>query len=297
MTNLKNKVIGSFIGLAVGDALGASVEFMPRGTFQTVTDMQPGGPFNLKIGEWTDDTIMALCLAESLIKNSGFNEIDILNSWLAWYERGYNSPKGYCFDIGSTTAGSLKYYSFVRSPIPGLNQYAAGNGSIMRLSPIPAFYYENKEQALELSWKQGNLTHNSIIANDCCYILASYILRAYENSDVFSNIDNSNLHHTVKHIAFGQYKNKTIDQIKSGGYCVETLEAAIWSVYTTNNFSDAVLKAVNLGDDTDSVAAVAGQIAGAIYGIDNIPNNWIDKLHRKDYLLEVGEKLYEQRKK
>ena len=297
MSDLKNKVLGSFIGLAVGDSLGASVEFMPRGSFPNVTEMTGGGPFNLNPGEWTDDTIMALCLAESLIKNKQFNQIDILNSWLAWYEFGHNSPKGYCFDIGSTTSGSLKYYSSVRTPTPGTSEYASGNGSIMRLSPVPAFYHSDKKLALEISWKQGNLTHNSILANDCCKLLACYILRAYENNNVFDLVPEFNFHHKVKNIADGKYKNKSQDQIKSGGYCIETLEAAVWAVYNSSSFSEAVLKAVNLGNDTDSVGAVAGQIAGAIYGFDNIPIEWVDKLFRKDYLLDIGEKLYEYGKK
>lgn len=137
------------------------------------------------------------------------------------------------------------------------------------------------------------MTHNSITANECCKLLATYILKGYNSENIFNNIKNFSTDKNVNEIASGKYKEKYIDDIKSSGYCIHTLESAIWSVYNSKSFSEAILKAVNLGDDSDSVGAVTGQIAGALYGIDNIPSEWIDKLYRKEYLLDLGEKLYD----
>ena len=289
----KNRTVGSFIGLAIGDALGASVEFMPRDSFEPVSRMRSGGPWQLKAGQWTDDTIMALCLAESLVNRRSLDHNDVMNKWIAWYRDGYNSPKGYCFDIGATTASSLSHYEKNGSPVKGTNPRAGGNGSIMRLAPAAIVGHRSIDLAISLSKTQGFLTHNSKDADDCCAILASCLYRAFNGFDPFVLNSSNGLSPAAAEIATGSYMDKSRTSIRSGGYCLDTLEAALWACYNTSSFADAVLAAVNLGDDADSVGAVAGQLAGAMYGFSGIPVKWFEQLYRKDDLISIADELHE----
>jgi ADP-ribosyl-[dinitrogen reductase] hydrolase len=289
----KNRTVGSFIGLAIGDALGASVEFMPRDSFEPVSGMRSGGPWQLEAGQWTDDTIMALCLAESLINRRSLDHDDVMKKWVAWYRDGYNSPKGYCFDIGGTTASSLSYYENQGSPVNGTNPRAGGNGSIMRLAPAAIFGRRSADLAMSISRAQGFLTHNSKDADDCCAILAVCLYRALNGFDPFIPDGGDDLGPRAAEIARGSYMDKSRASIRSGGYCIDTLEAALWACYNTASFSDAVLAAVNLGDDADSVGAVAGQLAGAMYGLSGIPVKWVEQLYRNVDLINIAEELHE----
>jgi ADP-ribosyl-[dinitrogen reductase] hydrolase len=291
MDKIYQKLEGAFIGLAVGDAVGTTLEFKTRDTYTHITDMVGGGPFNLPIGYWTDDTSMALCLAESLIMDSNLDKMDLLERFTKWYDKGYNSPLGYCFDIGNTTRSAILEFKFNQSLTNNADSTQCGNGSIMRLSPAVIAHYDNKSKAIDVAIEQGKTTHASIIASQCCEILAEVLFALiHNNSKSVDIVQNGNWLRNVSKVLNAQSLSR--NEVKSSGYCVDTLEAALWAFYQTDSFRDCILLAVNLGNDADTVGAVAGQIAGAYYGIDDIPQEWINKLYNKEYLVKTSQDLY-----
>lgn len=292
---------GCLMGLACGDAVGASVEFMDRGSFPEVTDMNGGGPFNLPKGYYTDDTIMAVCLAESLIQCKGFNAENQMDRYINWYEYGYNSPTGVCFDIGFTTATALEKYKEDGNPFAGnISMRASGNGGIMRLAPIP-MTYKYSQDAAKYSKEMSRTTHASEFCLTCSDIFGSVLwlaLHNYSKQEISDYIQVRLFEEPVfKKVPIDvlkpNYMDKTIHEIKGSGFVLESLEAALWCFFKTDNYKDAVLMAVNLGDDTDTTGAIVGQLAGAYYGIDSIPLNWREQIYNHDGLIQLSRQLYD----
>ncbi|UJR20430.1 hypothetical protein I4U23_023561 [Adineta vaga] len=326
-STIVNRITGSLIGLAVGDALGASVEFRPRDYLikNPVEDMQTGGTWNLKAGQWTDDTSMALCLASSLITHKGFNSYDQMVRYKWWYKHGYLSSTGHCFDIGNATRAALEEFyrrqnvmkrsrklhtdfdvdqlsievikkeKFdVNCSRPGV----AGNGALMRLAPVPLFFYQVPSLAIELSGRSARLTHGNILAIDACRYYGALIVAAVHGeskeqllSDTFYDdhklwFGTETLHSDIMSIANGSYKQSKgyKDGIRGKGFVVFTLQAALWAFWSTDSFEKGVINAVNLGDDTDTTAAIYGQLAGAYYGYNSIPDKWTDKLYAHRFI-------------
>jgi ADP-ribosyl-[dinitrogen reductase] hydrolase len=295
---------GAMMGLATGDALGVPGEFQPRGAYPKITEMIGGGPFHLQPGEWTDDTSMALCLGKSLIDKNGFDAKDQMDKYWAWIENGYMSSNGRMFDIGDTTSEALCLYRKTGEPFAGMKDAKrAGNGSLMRLVPIPLFFpkdMEGRKYAAEMSYT----THGALTCVASCTFFTPLIHKALQGLSkeaILTIEDPDNWFYKLEpevhlDIAKGAYKTKTEDQIRSTGFVIHTLEAALWSFYTTDTFEEGAIKAVNLGEDTDTVGAVYGQIAGAYYGISAIPRRWLDKVVLKDIIIEIADKLFEKRK-
>lgn len=290
--DIKDRLYGSFLGLAVGDAVGTTVEFRTRDTFEPVTDMVGKGPFNLPAGYFTDDTSMALCLAESLIENPLLDCDDLLQRFSDWYRNGVNSPTGRCFDIGTTTRSAIVNWEKTGSKVNNTGPWDAGNGSIMRLAPVAIKYYNDEAMACLLAVAQGSSTHGSQECMHSAELLTRVLIRAFNATDkneVF-NVD-------VKDYWSGTVKDMLTtldvsrDEVKSSGYVIHTLHAALWCFKNTDNFRDAILLATNLGDDADTVAAVTGQIAGAFYGMSGIPSEWLDKLYETERFIELVDKL------
>jgi ADP-ribosyl-[dinitrogen reductase] hydrolase len=280
--NLQDRLVGSLVGLAVGDAVGTTVEFRPRGSFPTVTDMTGGGPFRLPVGAWTDDTSMALCLAESLIANQQLDKKDLLNRFCNWYKYGNNSSTGHCFDIGNTTASALEEFLHSGATTNNPEDFYAGNGSIMRLSPAAIANYNNIDQAVRVAKTQSETTHANIKAVCSSELLAEMLVRAFTATNKQQVVDiECRLHwpDSVCDIVASGVVRKQEHEIQSTGYVIHTLEAAVWAFLNTDSFEAAVLKAVNLGGDADTIGAVVGQIAGAYYGEYSIPTQWLTKLH------------------
>ncbi len=291
---------GCLLGLAVGDALGASVEFLSRGSFPPVTDMQGGGAFNLDPGQWTDDTSMALCLAESLIEKKGFDAYDQMVRYLRWYRTGYLSSTGRCFDIGRTTAVALCTFENTREPFSGpTDSHSAGNGSLMRLAPVPMFFFPDRDAAIFHAAESSRTTHGSQECIDACRLFASILFNTFSGM----NKERVLLEHDegivkvpkISEIARGSYRGKKDKQIQGSGYVVKSLEAALWCFYTTNSFQDAVLKAANLGDDADTTAAICGQVTGAFYGIGSIPTSWRECIAMSQEIETLATSLYTNR--
>ncbi|MDX2220355.1 MAG: ADP-ribosylglycohydrolase family protein [Burkholderiales bacterium] len=279
MIDLCDRYRGAMLGLAVGDALGTSVEFSPRGSFEPLTDLVGGGPFNLEPGQWTDDTSMALCLADSLISCGGFDAADQMTRYLNWYKWGYFSSTGVCFDIGITTARALEKYSVTGDPFAGsTDPSTAGNGSLMRLAPIPLFYFHNIDQTIHFAGESSRTTHAAPEAIECCRLMASVmfqLLSGRHKAEIVKQPIYSSPMTVIRDLTGTALSGKHESEIAGTGYCVRSLEAALWSFLTTESFSDAVLKAANLGDDADTTAAIAGQLAGAYYGVEGIPSRWL----------------------
>ncbi|HEY9737660.1 MAG TPA: ADP-ribosylglycohydrolase family protein [Trichocoleus sp.] len=295
---------GCLLGLAAGDAVGTTAEFKPRGTFSPVTDMVGGGPFGLKPGQWTDDTSMALCLATSLIRAGGFDAADQMELYCRWYKDGYLSSTGRCFDIGNTTREALEQYLASGNPFSGpTHPRSAGNGCLMRLAPVPMFYCTQGElgisresRAAHFSGESSRTTHGAAECIDASRLFGAMLFRALlgaSKAEILFERDAAMVESpSIKAIANGAYRDKSIDDIHGTGYVVASLEAALWCFWTTETFEAAILAAVNLGDDADTTAAICGQVAGAYYGESAIPSPWLEQLTMRAEITELADQLY-----
>lgn len=295
--DISERFRGCLLGLAVGDAVGTTVEFQPRGTFHPVTDMVGGGPFHLQPGQWTDDTSMALCLATSLVQQGKFDAADQMNRYCDWYEKGYLSSTGDCFDIGNTVRRSLEDYKQTGNPFSGsTHPRSSGNGCLMRLAPVPMFCYPDRDRILQFAGESSRTTHSAPECIDASRLLAEILFRALSGVhkaeilfDVHRQIFASS---SLTGIAKGEYRYKTVHDIRGTGYVVDSLEAALWCFWTTDTFEQAILQATNLGDDADTTAAICGQVAGAYYGVLGIPQHWLQQLFMLNEISELADQLY-----
>lgn len=301
----RDRMRGALIGLAVGDAVGTTVEFKRPGSFPPVTDMSGGGPFGLAAGQWTDDTSMALCLAESLIEKREFDARDQMERYVMWYHDGHLSSKERCFDIGSTVREALQAFTRTGEPYSGSTATnKAGNGSLMRLAPIPMFFAGRDADVMAMAADSSRTTHATPVAVDACRYLAALIdgaLRGAKKAELLSALyspipgywETHSLDPIIDAIAKESYKKKAPPAIKGRGYAADALEAALWAFHNSENFRDGCLLAVNLGDDADTTAAIFGQLAGAFYGESQIPADWRSKLAKKPLLDRYAELLFQ----
>ncbi len=292
---VEDRALGCLIGLAVGDAIGTTLEFSTRDSKPRLHDMVGGGPFRLKSGQWTDDTSMALALADSLIVHGALNEVDLMNRFLAWWREGDYSCTGRCFDIGITTSQALRQFEATGNPVAGSNDpKSAGNGSLMRLAPVVLHGLATGEPGGgELAARQSKTTHAALACVESCRwfaVLLSLAISGKHRSQVLG-FSGSSDEEVIAKILAGSWRGKSRSAIKSSGYVVHSLEAALWCVARTGNFEDAVLVAANLGDDADTTAAITGQLAGALYGLSAIPAQWLERLAWRDRIEESGRAL------
>ncbi len=291
---------GAFIGLAIGDALGAAVEFSIPGSFAPVTGYRSGGPHGLKAGEWTDDTSMALALADSMA-SVGWDLNDQASRYVEWWKTGKYSVNGRCFDIGVTTRRAL--HNFLANNNALLSgdpsERASGNGSIMRLAPVPIghadLYPDHIEELSRLADESSLPTHASEQCRSACRYLATVLAALIHSEDrdkvlspdwkhlqVLNDI--KPLHPLIQEVAEGSFRRKQPPAIEGSGWVVKSLEAALWAFHNAETFEEAVMRAVNLGDDADTTGAICGQLAGAYWGESNIPEPLQLGLARMDML-------------
>ena len=295
---------GCLIGLAAGDALGTTVEFQPPGSFTPLTDMVGGGPFGLELGQWTDDTSMALCLAESLVECGSFNAHDQMKRYVRWWKEGYLSSNGRCFDIGNTVSQALGQFLRTGDPFAGsIDPRSAGNGSLMRLAPVPLFFAPDPEKAISMSAESSRTTHGAMTCLDACRYFGGLIVGAIMGAskeellseryapakDIWEAMP---LCAEIDEIACGSFKRKDPPEIVGSGYVVKSLEAALWAFNRSSNFKEGCLQAVNLGNDADTTGAIYGQIAGAYYGVSDIPKSWREHLAHIDLIDRLAMELY-----
>lgn len=309
---VRDRQRGCMYGLAIGDALGAAVEFQMPGEFVPVTGYRSGGPHGLDAGQWTDDTSMALALADSLNQTAttyegglekteckiwGFDKADQLRRYLKWWQDGEYSVNGWCFDIGGTTKSALWEFETNGKTTAAYDNYSQGNGSIMRLAPV-AIAYGVYASLADRCRNSSETTHAHPNCTEACAILGSMLGKFMHSGDrdpkflwwllddLVQCVDSETPYFKMLVEArdgFGTeaYKAKPV---KGSGYVVESLEASLWAFLTSDSFEEAVLKAVNLGDDADTTGAVTGQLAGAYWGYSGISRHLIDGLDRKDMI-------------
>jgi ADP-ribosyl-[dinitrogen reductase] hydrolase len=305
----KSRYQGSLLGLAVGDALGTTVEFKALGTFRPLTDIVGGGPFNLERGQWTDDTSMALCLAESLVACNGFNPTDQMMRYTRWCREGYLSSNGRCFDIGNTVSQALDKFARTENPFAGTaDPRSAGNGSLMRLSPVPLFFAGDPEKAVAMSAESSKTTHGAVTCLDACRYYGGLIVGALQGaskeailSERYEPIkglwEKPPLCPEIDEIACGSFKLKEPPEIIGSGYVVKSLEAALWAFSRASTFKEGCLLAVNLGDDADTTGAVYGQLGGAFYGAAGIPEEWRECIAHREMIEQLADSIFEKRMK
>ncbi|MEX2535042.1 MAG: ADP-ribosylglycohydrolase family protein [Trueperaceae bacterium] len=294
---------GSLLGLAVGDALGTTLEFRRPGSFQPIGDMVGGGPFRLRPGQWTDDTSMALCLAESLVEQNDFDPKDQMERYVRWWRDGVWSSTGTCFDIGNTTSGALRRFESSGDPYSGsTNPDSAGNGSLMRLAPVPLAFASDPAKAIELASESSRTTHGARTCVDACRYFAALLIGAQEGrpremllSPRFTPVsglwDQAPLASKIDEVAAGSFLRREPPEIVGSGYVVKSLEAALWAFAKSESFEQGALLAVNLGDDADTTGAIYGQIAGAYYGVDGIPESWLEPLAMREEIEGLADRL------
>ncbi len=275
--------------------MGVTLEFQARDTYKPLTDMAGGGPFSLAPGQWTDDTSMALCLADSLLDKKHVDVKDLSDRFNRWRLGGENSCQGYCFDIGITTAIALQCAMDTGNPLAGSEAPdSAGNGSIMRLAPVPIFFSRNIEQARSSARAQSRTTHSALECLDACELLAMLLTELISTGDFELTLiaEKSDFAMNIERIAQGSFRHKKRAEIRSTGYVVDTLEAALWALHSSDTFEQAILTAVNLGHDSDTVGAVTGQLAGARYGIESIPAGWLERLAWAEHIDTLAAQLF-----
>ena len=293
------KVKDGITGLIIGDALGVPVEFNSRESLEKnpVTTMTGYGTYNMPPGTWSDDSSMTIATMASIVNKQAIDYDDIMSEFLKWIENGKYTQYNDTFDFGNTTYHGIMNYKFGQDPIlcGGLGDRDNGNGSLMRILPlafIPDIDYEIIENI-------SGLTHRHMRSKIACVLYVEIAKSMLENDlEIKEHVDlacekikehykgNEELSHFSK--IFNDDLNY-VDTIKSGGYVIDTFESVIYCLENTDNFKDAVLKAVNLGGDTDTVGAICGGLAGIFYGFESIPIYWIDTIPEINQVFELCE--------
>ncbi|MBQ8953406.1 MAG: ADP-ribosylglycohydrolase family protein [Clostridia bacterium] len=298
----------AIMGVVTGDALGCPVQFEDRQSVAAhpVTGMRGGGTFNLPAGSWTDDSSLTLALLESIRRTGGVDCADIMANFVKWLDEGTFTPFGYAYDIGRGTMKAIRKYKREGKPLKAgcYDESSNGNGSLMRIMPAVLYGVEQAlpdSEAIEIVHRVGGLTHAHIRANIACGLYAFMARAILSRQGTLAERMRAGLDRGFsfyeKYLA--DHENLTCydrlrgleafaalpdSAIRSSGYVVDTLEAAVWSLANTDSFSTALLKAVNLGDDTDTVGAVAGGLAGLYYGYQAIPEDWLAALQRRAWI-------------
>jgi ADP-ribosyl-[dinitrogen reductase] hydrolase len=310
----ESRAVGAILGGAIGDALGVTNEIFPRADsldaihndvllqrlhFDGVqTEIVGGGPWTdaglfLEPGEWTDDTAMMLCVADSLIVKSDFDAGDLMSRFFDWYERGYNSCRAHAFGVGRVVKRALENFDRANpgNPAGGSDPARdAGNGSLMRLAPVPVFYNEDLERAISVARAQSACTHHVDECLDGCALMTFLLWNGINGSKREEAVGLLNRCSGLSHPAIRELTERadrwerlhSADIRTLPGRCVISLEAALWCFLTTESFEDALVRAVNLGGDSDTVGSITGQIAGSFYGREGIPERWIRTLKFRD---------------
>jgi ADP-ribosyl-[dinitrogen reductase] hydrolase len=288
-----DRSLGALLGLAIGDALGAPVEGRERDSYARFADFAAGGTHGLGLGEWTDDTAMAICLAESLLAHGDLDERDLLARFLRWYRLGENGCRGRAIGISVKTRRILE--DFERSGAFDVTPAIAneGNGCIMRLAPVAIRYRLSAEQARDAAVRQAGVTHSAGAALATTMLLADLLLLALSTGEPGVVLRTAQACTEPALAALrGDHKTRERSAISSAPRAVDTLDAALWCLALAETFEQAVIEAVNLGGDTDTIGAVTGQLAGAVYGASAIPMRWRQGLHDGDRIAALAQRLH-----
>ena len=302
------KSASGLFGLCIGDALGVPVEFTSRTERVRfpVTSMLGYGTWDVPAGTWSDDSSLTFCLAESLC--DGFSLDNIANSFWRWYHEAYWTAHGEVFDIGNTTFLAIADFKRGIPPLQagGKSENSNGNGSLMRILPM-AYCYQNVNfsELISRTHQVSCITHAHLRSQMACGIYVSIAVSllsgkqpqiAYEEgleriNQIYSAPEYAGEMSHFNRVCSGKIAELEVDEINSDGYVIHTLEASLWCLLNSSSYSEAVLKAVNLGGDTDTTAAVTGGLAGIYYGFENIPTEWIDQIARKQEIMDLAQRF------
>ena len=310
----RNIWLDGMMGVVVGDALGCPVQFMSREEIANrpqgpVVEMEGHGTYNMPVGTWTDDSSMALAALDSIRELGEVDLEDIMTRFVDWYEDGEYTPFGQSFDMGNTCSLAIEKFEREHDPLTcgGISERSNGNGSLMRIMPACLYAYDrdlSSEEAVKAVHEIGGLTHNHLRAKIACG-LYYFCVKAVLNGDgsLMERLQNGlnegfsfyerDIANRVEISYYGRLRDLTefadvsADDIRSTGYVVDSIEAATWCLITTNTYRDCLLKAVNLGDDTDTIGAIAGGLAALYYGYDGIPADWLAVIQRKEWIEEI----------
>ena len=285
----RDRAVGALLGLAVGDAVGAAIEFSPKPRFAVLDDMAQGGPHRLRRGQWTDDTAMALALADSLALAPSLDPADLMRRFLDWRDTGAYSCTGTCFDIGNATSAALERFRRTGNPLAGSDDLdASGNGALMRLAPVAIRHWRDRDALQAVAALQTHTTHGSSATLAASAVFADMLADAIAGASLPEVLASP----AAGHIE-GGWRGLHRDAIEGSGWVVRSLQAAVWAVSRTTDFRSAVLLAANLGNDADTTAAIAGQLAGAIYGVAGIPPGWLEALAWRERLEATAGTLFD----
>ena len=309
MTNLHYQIKSALFGVAIGDALGVPVEFKSRETIlqNPVTDMIGYGTYNLPPGTFSDDSSMTFCLAEALTHDFDLNKI--AQNFVKWYHENFWAARGEVFDIGIATREAINKIAHGIQPefAGSIDASSNGNGSLMRILPL-LFYIKDLpiSERYEIIKKVSSITHGHIRSVISCFYYLEFareILLGQDQFEIYQKLQ-TEIPDFLISLSIDQYEisffNRLLKddisecaehEILSSGYVLHSLEASIWCLLTTGNYKEATLKAVNLGEDTDTTAAITGGLAGLLYGFDSIPENWVEQLARRNDTDDLAERL------
>ena len=308
MNRHHNQYLGAIIGHAVGDAMGFPTEFSRRDELlkNPVLEMIDSPDVGQPAGSWSDDTAMEIATIDSFIHKKCFDYKDIMDRWVKWISESEYTPTGVTFDIGRTCLKAIKKYCNGSAPLQcgstSINEN--GNGSLMRILPVALYAYMRNLDDISiqrLTDEMSSLTHAHEVSRLGCYIYVQFViclLKEYEKEDAYRYVQdldyssyNVNSINLYTRILDGQIEGQILDDIKSTGYIVDTLECVLWIFMNARNYKEAIIASTNIGGDTDTIGAIVGSMAGIYYGIDSIPSKWLDKLQRKEYLVELTSKF------
>lgn len=292
------------MGLAVGDAVGTTNEFKVAGTFKPITDMVGGGPFLLKPGQWTDDTSMALCIADSLLAMGHYDSFDVMERYQRWFSKGYRSSTDRCFDIGGQVRAALFDFEHEqRVPVTAERSNRAGNGAIMRLAPVVIAGFEHREirEIVVTAGLSARETHYSVEAEAATEVFAALLVGALLGWAPEHII---NVGWASTGPAFDEMAARVIStdpaeraswESETSGYIVHGLRLAVHGLLDFGSFDEAVLAIANMGGDSDTNAAIYGQLGGAYFGVEAIPASWRSTLYQGEEIDALARALVDLR--
>lgn len=294
---LHDRYLGALLGLAIGDALGAGVQGRAPGTFEPVADLAGGGPFDLPRGAWSDDTAMALCLAESLLERHGFDAADQMARYRRWQREGYMSSTGRCVGLTPSVTRALATAQWTGKPYAGSHDpNQLDKEPLVRVASVALYFSQRPSEAVELAAEAARTTHQSPAVLDACRYFAALLLAALQGTDKQALLGTgyTPLRAPIAAVAAGSFRNKQPPQIEGGGTVVQALEAVLWALHASDNFREGALLAVNLGLDADVTGALYGQLAGALYGASAIPPYWLDALVKRPLIEDFAGRLFKK---
>jgi ADP-ribosylglycohydrolase len=300
---LRDRFRGALLGLAIGDALGASVQYRKPGTFPPVSDLIGGGPFGLPRGAWTDDTAMALCLAESLTECNGFDAADQIARYQRWQRDAHLTSTGECVGITASVAKALATARWSGKSFAGsFDPAQLDKEALSRVAPAALFFMADARAAVRHAAEAARTTHQSSLVLDACRYLGALLVGALQGvsrrqlltagySPVPGLWNEQPLREQVHAVANESFRRKSSVEIDVSGGAASALEAALWAIDRSRNFREGALLAINLGLDSDVIGAVYGQLAGAIYGVGGIPPGWRNALVKRELIEDFADRL------